>query len=58
MSVKVIEKPEKKQVRCNYCKALLEYTSLDENITPTNYNRYDKYIICPKCMNRIYIVIH
>jgi DNA-directed RNA polymerase subunit RPC12/RpoP len=57
--VKTIIKGNKcKQIECDKCGSLLEYTPNDEILTPTNYYRQDKYIVCPECGHHVYTVIN
>ena len=57
--VKVIKENYKtKQIVCENCGSLLEYTPQDEHKVETNYYRFDRYIICPVCNKKVYTFIN
>ena len=56
--MKIIEEHHGKKIVCENCQSILEYMKSDIKYEPTNYNRYDEYIVCPVCNHKNYIVIN
>ena len=56
--MKVIEEHHGKRLICENCQSILEYLDSDVKYSPTNYDRMDKYIECPICNHRNYILIN
>lgn len=56
--MKIIEEHHGKRITCSNCQSILEYVSADEQKEETNYGRYDKYIVCPICREKIYTLIN
>ena len=54
--MKIIEEHHGKQIKCDNCQSILEYLETDIIQEETNYHRFNKYIICPVCSSKKYIV--
>lgn len=54
MSIKVIEHG-KRTARCNYCESKLQYEKEDIKTMQTRMNEWQKYIVCPVCVEKVYV---
>lgn len=54
--IKIIQYGQKHRVTCPECESILEYDRSDIKSIYVKHNDYDHYIICPVCLERIYVV--